>query len=83
GDCVHDLFAHTMLGDTPLGRPVLGTVDTINALNRGQIARFYKKHYDPTRLVVAAAGNIDHATVVRQVRKAFDRAGALSRTDAV
>ncbi|MEU2408387.1 pitrilysin family protein, partial [Streptomyces rubiginosohelvolus] len=39
GDCVHDLFAHTMLGDTPLGRPVLGTVDTINALNRGQIAR--------------------------------------------
>ena len=32
GDCVHDLFAHTMLGDTPLGRPVLGTVDTVNAL---------------------------------------------------
>ncbi|AGK80542.1 Peptidase M16 domain protein [Streptomyces microflavus DSM 40593] len=83
GDCVHDLFAHTMLGDTPLGRPVLGTVDTINALNRGQIARFYKKHYDPTHLVVAAAGNVDHATVVRQVRRAFERAGALSRTDAV
>ncbi|MEV8568038.1 pitrilysin family protein [Streptomyces sp. NPDC051322] len=83
GDCVHDLFAATMLGDTPLGRPVLGTVDTVNALNRGRIARFYKKHYDPTHLVVAAAGNIDHATVVRQVRRAFDRAGALSRTDAV
>ncbi len=83
GDCVHDLFAHTMLGDTPLGRPVLGTVDTINALNRGQIARFYKKHYDPTHLVVAAAGNVDHATVVRQVRRAFEKAGALSRTDAV
>lgn len=83
GDCVHDLFAHTMLGDTPLGRPVLGTVDTVNALNRGQIARFYKKHYDPTHLVVAAAGNVDHATVVRQVRKAFERAGALTRTDAV
>lgn len=33
--------------------------------------------------MVAAAGNIDHATVVRQVRRAFDRAGALSRTDAV
>ncbi|MGK5548819.1 M16 family metallopeptidase [Streptomyces sp. URMC 127] len=83
GDCVHDLFAHTMLGDTPLGRPVLGTVDTINALTRDQIARFYKKHYDPTRLVVAAAGNVDHAKVVRQVRAAFDRAGALHRTDAV
>ncbi|MFJ8824336.1 M16 family metallopeptidase [Streptomyces sp. NPDC102467] len=78
GDVVHDLFSHTMLGDTPLGRPVLGTVDTINALDRGQISRFYKKHYDPTHLVVAAAGNVDHDKVVRQVRAAFERAGALS-----
>ncbi|MFD7299304.1 M16 family metallopeptidase [Streptomyces sp. NPDC059897] len=76
GDVVHDLFAHTMLGDTPLGRPVLGSVDTINALSRNQITRFYKKHYDPTHLVVAAAGNVDHNKVVRQVRAAFDRAGA-------
>ena len=68
GDCVHDLFAHTMFGDTPLGRPVLGTVDTVNALTADRIRRFYKKHYDPTHLVVAAAGNIDHAKVVRQVR---------------
>ncbi|MFZ3560259.1 MULTISPECIES: M16 family metallopeptidase [unclassified Streptomyces] len=75
GDVVHDLFAHTMLGDTPLGRPVLGSVDTINALSRNQITRFYKKHYDPTHLVVAAAGNVDHNKVVRQVRAAFDRAG--------
>ncbi|MFD5034728.1 M16 family metallopeptidase [Streptomyces sp. NPDC058220] len=82
GDCVHDLFAQTMLGDSPLGRPVLGTVDTVNALDRDRIARFYKKHYDPTHLVVAAAGNVDHATVVRQVRRAFEKAGALSRTDA-
>ncbi|WP_236239691.1 pitrilysin family protein [Streptomyces sp. CC228A] len=83
GDVVHDLFAATMFGDTPLGRPVLGTVDTVNGLTRDQIARFYRKHYDPTHLVVAAAGNIDHATVVRLVRRAFEQAGALSRTDAV
>ncbi|MGW4727546.1 M16 family metallopeptidase [Streptomyces sp. S1] len=83
GDVVHELFAQTMFGDTPLGRPVLGTVDTVNALTRSQIARFYKKHYDPTHLVVAAAGNVDHATVVRQVRRAFEKAGALTRTDAV
>ncbi|MER7990755.1 pitrilysin family protein [Streptomyces noursei] len=82
GDCVHDLFAHTMLGDTPLGRPVLGTVDTVNALTADRIRRFYKKHYDPTHLVVTAAGNVDHAKVVRQVRRAFERAGALDRTDA-
>jgi predicted Zn-dependent peptidase len=82
GDQVHDLFATSLLGDSPLGRPVLGTVDTINALTRDQVARFYRRHYDPTRLVVAAAGNIDHATVVRQVRKAFEDAGALRDPDA-
>ncbi|MBB5940045.1 M16 family metallopeptidase [Streptomyces zagrosensis] len=81
GDCVHDLFAETMFGDTPLGRPVLGTVDTVNALTADRVRRFYRKHYDPTHLVVAAAGNVDHARVVRQVRAAFDRAGALERTD--
>ncbi|WP_069461855.1 M16 family metallopeptidase [Actinacidiphila rubida] len=82
GDQVHDLFTTALLGDSPLGRPVLGTVETINALTRDQVARFYRKHYDPTRLVVAAAGNIDHATVVRQVRRAFERAGALGDAEA-
>ncbi|MDX6363549.1 MAG: hypothetical protein QOC85_2559, partial [Streptomyces sp.] len=82
GDCVHDLFAHTMLGDTPLGRPVLGTVDTVNALGADRIRRFYKKHYDPTHLVVACAGNVDHNKVVRQVRAAFEKAGALRVPDA-
>ncbi|AXK35392.1 insulinase family protein [Streptomyces armeniacus] len=82
GDCVHDLFASTMLGDSPLGRPVLGTVDTVNALTRDRIARFYRKHYDPTHLVVAAAGNVDHDTVVREVRAAFERAGALPGPEA-
>jgi predicted Zn-dependent peptidase len=82
GDCVHDLFAHTMFGDNALGRPVLGTVDTVNALTADRIRRFYRKHYDPTHLVVACAGNVDHQKVVRQVRAAFEKAGALTRTDA-
>ncbi|MBA0051895.1 insulinase family protein [Streptomyces sp. AJS327] len=79
-DGVHDLFAHTMFGDSPLGRPVLGTVDTVNALDRDRVARFYRRHYDPTHLVVAAAGNLDHDRVVEQVWQAFDGAGALART---
>lgn len=83
GDCVHDLFAETVFGDTPLGRPVLGTVDSVNALDRDRVASFYREHYDPTRLVVAAAGNVDHDTVVAQVHAAFDRAGALSNTAAL
>ncbi len=82
GDQVHDLFGTVLLGDSPLGRPVLGTVETINALTRNRISRFYRKHYDPTHLVVAAAGNLDHDQVVDQVRRAFESAGALGDTDA-
>ncbi len=82
GDTVHDLFATTLLGDSPLGRPVLGTVDTVNALTRDRIARFYRRHYEPTRLVVTAAGNLEHAAVVAAVTAAFDRAGALTGKDA-
>jgi predicted Zn-dependent peptidase len=81
GDVVHDLFAQVMYGSSPLGRPVLGTVDTINALTRDQVAGFYKRRYRPEHLVVAAAGNVDHAKVVRLVEKAF--AGSLTRTDTV
>ncbi len=47
GDCVHDLFAHTMLGDTPLGRPVLGTVDTVNALTADRIAPLLQEALRP------------------------------------
>ncbi|WP_059012594.1 M16 family metallopeptidase [Streptomyces specialis] len=82
GDGVHDLFAHTLLGDSPLGRPVLGTEATVNALTRDRIARFYRRHYEPARLVVTAAGNVDHAAVVEQVGAAFERAGALAATGA-
>ncbi|MEY9878228.1 putative Zn-dependent peptidase [Streptacidiphilus sp. MAP12-33] len=80
-DVVHDLFARTLYGESPLGRPVLGTVDTINALTRDQVYGFYKRRYKPEHLVVAAAGNVDHAKVVRQVQRCFEQAGALGRED--
>ena len=76
-DVVHNLFAHQAWGDTPLGRPIAGTEASITAMSRAQIHRFYKRHYSPGNMVVSVAGNIDHTTVVRQVRRAFGRAGFL------
>jgi predicted Zn-dependent peptidase len=73
-DVVHELFAQQAYGaTTALGRPIAGTVESIQALTRAQIARFYKRHYRPANMVVAVAGNLDHAAVVRMVRKAFAR----------
>ena len=71
GDVVHDAFAEALFGDTPLGRPILGTVESINALQRSAINGYYRRRYRPENMVVAVAGNIEHAKVVRLVAKAF------------
>jgi predicted Zn-dependent peptidase len=70
-DLVHEAFAAQMFGDTPLGRPILGTVDSINAISRDRIAEHYRARYTPDGLVVAAAGNLDHDRVVELTAAAF------------
>ncbi|MEV0403687.1 pitrilysin family protein [Actinoallomurus sp. NPDC050550] len=70
-DAVHDEFSASLFGDTPLGRPILGTVESISGIGRDRIARYYRDRYVPQNLVVSAAGNIDHDEVVRQVQAAF------------
>jgi predicted Zn-dependent peptidase len=73
-DTVHEAFTAKLFGDTPLGRPILGTTDSINAITRDQIFEHYQARYTPEHLVVAAAGNLDHDTVVELVRQAFGAA---------
>ncbi|GAB2750606.1 M16 family metallopeptidase [Nocardioides pakistanensis] len=80
-DVVHNLFAEKAWSGTPLGRPIAGTVESIEALTRAQVLRYYRTRYRPENIVVAAAGNVDHASVVRQVKKAFGRAGFLDDTE--
>jgi predicted Zn-dependent peptidase len=73
-DTVHEAFAAQLFGDTPLGRPILGTVASINEITRDQIAGHYAARYAPPDLVVAVAGNVDHDAVTRQVQDAFGAA---------
>ena len=70
-DTVHEAFAAQLYGDTPLGRPILGSVDSINSITREQIAEHYAARYTPDNLVIAAAGSLDHAQVVELARGAF------------
>ena len=48
-DVVHNLFAAQAWGDSPLGRPIAGTVESIEAMTREQVVRFYQRHYRPER----------------------------------
>jgi predicted Zn-dependent peptidase len=70
-DTVHEAFVGKLFGDTPLGRPILGTVESINSITRDQINEHYVERYTPPHLVVAAAGNLDHDEVVAWVRASF------------
>jgi predicted Zn-dependent peptidase len=73
-DVVHNLFAEVAWGsETPLGRPIAGTADSIGEMTRERIRRFYRRHYRPENMVVAVAGAVDHSAVVRAIRAAFAR----------
>jgi predicted Zn-dependent peptidase len=78
-DLVHDLFAETLWAGHPLGRPVLGTGDSIKAMSRDQVFRFYRRHYLPANLVVAAAGNVDHEALLDGLRRGLETGRVRSR----
>ncbi len=79
-DVAHNLFSSLAWGDSPLGRPIAGTVASIEAMDRDQVRRFYRRHYRPERMVVSVAGSVDHARLVRLVRRSFARQGFLDGT---
>src|SRR6201988_1990867 len=56
-DAVHEAFTAQLFGDTPLGRPVLGTVESINGITRDEIWEHYAARYTPPHLVGAAVGD--------------------------
>ena len=75
-DTVHEAFAAQLFGDSPMGRPILGSVDSINSITRAQIAEHYAARYKPENLVVAAAGSLEHEQVVELTRAAFGPAAS-------
>ena len=72
-DLVHDLYAETYYGDTALGRPILGTIKSMNNMTRASVFNYYKKKYLPQDIVVSVAGNIKHKRVVAMVEEALSR----------
>jgi predicted Zn-dependent peptidase len=77
-DVVQNLLAELAWGSGPLGRPIAGTTGSIEAMTRTQIQRFYRKHYRPDNIVVSVAGAVEHADVVKAVRRSFGRHGYLA-----
>ena len=77
-DLLGELFDDAMFGDHPLGRPIVGTDESVRAMGRAVLHEFWRGRYTAPRMVVAAAGNLHHEHVVDLVAAALD--GAASRT---
>ena len=70
-DYIHDLFNRVCWGEHPLGSPICGTMERVQSFTRDQIYQFFKKGYPSQRIIVCAAGNLQHQEVVDQIEKAF------------
>ena len=74
-DVAHEAFSLAVLGDTPLGRQIGGTNQTIGAVTRDAVWEYYGQNYRPQDLVVAAAGGVHHGDLVGLVEAELTRAG--------
>ncbi|HEX5614912.1 MAG TPA: pitrilysin family protein, partial [Acidimicrobiia bacterium] len=74
-DLVHSVFAATLFPDHPLGREVLGSEQTITEMARDAIAQYHGTHYQPSNVVLAAAGCLTHEQVLDQVDRHFVAGG--------
>jgi predicted Zn-dependent peptidase len=75
-DLVHELFTQSFWGDHPLGRPILGTADTIDALTPDILRNYFDSTYTAGHLVIVAVGNVTHEHMRDLVTSTFGQLGA-------
>jgi predicted Zn-dependent peptidase len=70
-DLIYDAFMETAYAGQPIGRPILGTPETIKSFDEATIRSFLAREYAPGKMVLAAAGNVDHARIVETAERLF------------
>jgi len=78
-DYISDLHTQRLWEKNPLGRPILGSTETIQGFRRSTIQRYLKRHYHPSETVIAVAGNFSVSLAIKLLNKVFGRSGSNSR----
>jgi predicted Zn-dependent peptidase len=73
---VHEIFSSNFWKDHPLGKPILGTRETVKRFHRDSVLEYYSAVYVPSNLIVTAAGNLTHERLVGLVREHFENTPA-------
>ena len=68
---VHEIFTQNFFKDHPLGKPILGTKETVRRFDQGAVLGYYGSKFAPGNLIISAAGHIDHDEFVELLRKQF------------
>ena len=69
---VHEIFTQNFWKDHPLGKPILGTKETVKRFERDSVLDAYAHRFAPGNIIVSAAGNLDHDRFVELVRGHFE-----------
>lgn len=67
----HEFFMNALFREHALARPILGSPDNVRSFSRERLLKFIGAHYTPTRVVVAAAGNVSHVRLLKQVERSL------------
>jgi len=68
---VHEIFSSNFWKDHPLGKPILGTRETVKKFSQAMVREYYREVYSPENLLVTAAGNLTHERLVGIVGERF------------
>ncbi|MDB5645677.1 pitrilysin family protein [Methylobacterium sp.] len=82
-DVVYEAFTEAAFPDQPMGRPIIGTPETINSFDRSAIEAYIAREYTPDRIVLAAAGAIGHDRIVESAERYFGAMKPMQPPEAV
>src|SRR5579884_2146824 len=69
---LHEIFSSNFWKDHPIGKPILGTKETVQRFNQERLFQYYGQIYTPANILITAAGNLDHRRIVELSREHFD-----------
>jgi predicted Zn-dependent peptidase len=69
---VHEIFSSNFWKDHSLGKPILGTRETVKRFNQAVVRDYYSSVYTPANLLITAAGNLTHERLVKLARERFE-----------
>jgi len=68
---IHELFTQNFWRGHPLGMPILGSPETVSQFSKSAVSECFEEWYAPNRVVITAAGNLEHARLVDLVAQEF------------